>query len=97
MGELRKIPGVGERIERTMEALGIHAIADLVGRDPEDLYARECLWKGYTEDRCALYVWRCAVYFAGHPEAEPERKKWWNWKDGSPFLQEQEKKEENET
>ena len=68
MGELRSLPGGGERIERTMEA----------------------------EDRCALYVWRCAVYCAAHPEAPPERKKWWNYQDNSPFLREQEENEENE-
>ena len=54
MGELRSLPGVGERIERTMEAVGIHAVADLIGKDPEELYLRECAYKGYTEDRCAL-------------------------------------------
>ena len=97
MGELRRLPGVGARIETVMEAVGILRIADLIGRDPEELYARECLYKGYTEDRCALYVWRCAVYCAEHPEAEPARRKWWNWKDGSPFLKEQGEKEENKS
>jgi len=92
--ELRQLPGVGPRIEAVMQALGIRRIADLVGQDPEELYRRECLYKGYQEDRCALYVWRCAVYCAGHPEGDPERRKWWNWKDGSPFL---ESERENET
>ena len=51
------------------------------GRDPEELYRRECLLKGFQEDRCALYVWRTAVYYAEHPDPEPEKLKWWYWKD----------------
>jgi hypothetical protein len=27
-----------------------------------------------------LYVFRCAVYYAGHREHDPELLKWWNWK-----------------
>ena len=32
-------------------------------------------------DPPALYVYRCAVYFAETPIPEPEKCKWWNWKD----------------
>ena len=53
---LREIPGVGERTAAVMEALGIRQVSDLRGRDPEELYVRECLLKGRQEDRCALYV-----------------------------------------
>lgn len=78
---LREIPGVGERIAAVMEALGIHQVADLRGRDPEELYRMECRHKGFQEDRCALYVWRLAVYYAEHPVREAEKLKWWYWKD----------------
>lgn len=78
---LEVIPGVGPRIAKVMEALGIHQVSDLVGRDPEEMYRRECLMKGYQEDRCALYVWRTAVYYAEHAEPDPEKLKWWTWKD----------------
>lgn len=30
---------------------------------------------------CVLYVYRCAVYFAQTPDPDPEKCKWWNWKD----------------
>ena len=93
---LEEIPGVGKRTAAVMEGLGIREAADLRGQDPEVLYLRECAMKGRREDRCALYVWRCAVYCAAHPEAPPERKKWWNYQDNSPFLREQEENEENE-
>ena len=36
---------------------------------------------GTTIDRCMLYVFRCAVYFASTTKHDPEKLKWWNWKD----------------
>lgn len=78
---LTEIPGVGTRIAAVMEALGLRQVSDLRGRDPEELYLKECLTKGYQEDRCALYVWRAAVYYADHPDRDPEKLKWWYWKD----------------
>ncbi|MCI8970695.1 MAG: Pathogenicity locus [Oscillibacter sp.] len=78
---LTEIPGVGTRIAAVMEALGLRQVSDLRGRDPEELYLKECLMKGYQEDRCALYVWRAAVYYADHPDRDPEKLKWWYWKD----------------
>ncbi|MCX4370648.1 MAG: Pathogenicity locus [Dysosmobacter sp.] len=78
---LTEIPGVGDRTAAVMEALGIRQISDLRGQVPEELYLRECLMKGYQEDRCALYVWRAAVYYADHQRREPEKLKWWYWKD----------------
>ena len=78
---LTEIPGVGARIAAVMEALGIREVSDLRGRDPEELYLKECLMKGYQEDRCALYVWRAAVYYADHETRDPEKLKWWYWKD----------------
>ncbi|MCI9511040.1 helix-hairpin-helix domain-containing protein [Oscillospiraceae bacterium 50-60] len=78
---LEEIPGVGKRIAAVMEALGIRQISDLRGRDPEELYLQECLMKGYREDRCALYVWRAAVYYAEHEKRDPKMLKWWYWKD----------------
>lgn len=78
---LTEIPGVGVRTAAVMEALGLRQVSDLRGRDPEELYLKECLMKGYQEDRCALYVWRAAVYYADHPDRAPEKLKWWYWKD----------------
>ena len=78
---LTEIPGVGDRIAAVMEALGIREVSDLRGRDPEELYVKECLMKGRQEDRCALYGWRAAVYYADHETREAEKLKWWYWKD----------------
>ena len=89
---LEVIPGVDPRIAKVMEALGIREISGLMGQDPEELYRRECLMKGYQEDRCALYLWRTAVYYAEHETRDPEKLKWWYWKD-KPY---QPEKGENE-
>ena len=78
---LTEIPGVGDRIAAVMEALGIREVSDLRGRDPEELYLRECAMKEYQEDRCALYVWRTAVYYADHGTRDPGKLNWWYWKD----------------
>ena len=36
---------------------------------------------GMVQDRCLLYVFRCAVYFAETPKPQPKKLLWWNWKD----------------
>ena len=44
---------------------------------------QECVRQGVKVDRCVLYVYRCAVYYANTSpdERKPELLKWWNWKD----------------
>lgn len=81
MSELRKIPGVGKKTEADLTALGYTTIASLRGVDPEALYQRDCIRRGCQIDRCQLYVYRCAVYFAETEHPDPEKCKWWNWKD----------------
>lgn len=68
-------------MERHLRNIGIHSIADLKGKDPEVLYEMDSLYKGFKGDRCVLYVFRCAVYYAEHEQHEPEKLKWWYWKD----------------
>ncbi len=79
--DLRSIPGVGEDLQKHLRDLGIATVDDLKGRDPEALYEEDCLQNGCRLDRCVLYVYRLAVYYAGHETHEPEKLKWWNWKD----------------
>ena len=83
MGELRQIPGVGKETEQDLIAIGYSTIESLCGANPEELYQLECARKGEVVDRCVLYVYRCAVYYAStQPEQrEPHLLKWWNWKD----------------
>ena len=82
--ELTRIPGVGKSIATDLWNIGIRRVADLKGKDPEKLYAASNRFAGCLQDRCLLYVFRCAVYFAETPENKQnkEKLKWWNWKDG---------------
>jgi hypothetical protein len=81
---LRSIPGVGVRIAGYLTELGYSDIASLKGQDPQEMFMRSCAAQGYEMDKCLLYVYRCAVYYAEHIDSEefdPEKFKWWNWKD----------------
>jgi len=81
LNELRTIPGVGKSIAQNLWRLGFRSVEDLAGRDPEELYKKLSARKGADIDRCLLYVMRCAVYYASHKRHDPEKLKWWNWKD----------------
>ena len=78
-----QIPGVGKSIALDLWALGIRSSSDLRGKSPEVLYKRRCRQVGVPIDRCLLYVFRCAVYFASHTKHDPRLLLWWNWKDGA--------------
>ncbi len=79
--DLRTIPGVGTKTEEDLVALGFPSVASLRGQDPQEIYDRDCARRGFLIDRCQLYVYRCAVYFAETENPDPEKLKWWNWKD----------------
>lgn len=79
--ELQVIPGVGERTAEGLWELGIRSVADLKGKEAEELYLRSCDNAGKKIDRCMLYVFRCAVHYASNKEHDPQLLKWWNWKD----------------
>lgn len=81
--ELRKIPFIGPNIAQDLLNIGISRIADLKGKDPEELYRLDCEFKGRQEDLCQLYVFRMAVYYADTENPDPEKLKWWYWKDKS--------------
>ena len=83
--ELEQIPGVGPSIARDLHDIGINTIADLKGKNPETLYEQSNRFAGVTQDRCLLYVFRCAVYFAETDNPEPEKLKWWNWKENTKY------------
>lgn len=81
--ELTIIPGVGKSIATDLYNIGIRRIDDLKDKDPQVLYDRSNQFAGCVQDRCLLYVFRCAVYFAETPtnRQDGEKLKWWNWKD----------------
>jgi len=79
--ELQKIPGIGISLSKDLIDLGYRKSADLKGEDPENMYQNLIKLRGNHVDRCVLYVFRCAVYYASNTIHEPELLKWWNWKD----------------
>lgn len=79
--ELRTIPGIGPSLALDLYDLGIRRVADLKRKDPEKLYRQLERQTRSKQDRCVLYVFRCAVYFAETKRPKPERLRWWNWKD----------------
>ena len=79
--QLQQIPGVGITIAQDMQNIGIHSIDALKGRQAEQLYDKLCEFKASPVDRCMLYVFRCAIYYASNTDYEPELLKWENWKD----------------
>ena len=81
IAELSKIPGVGPSLASDLYLVGIRDIAELRGQNPQKLYDELCAQVGSKVDRCVLYVFRCAVYYASESRPDPEKLKWWNWKD----------------
>ena len=79
--ELQTIPGVGIKIAENLWNLEIHSTDDLKSADPDQLYKSLCNLQGMHVDRCMLYVFRCACYFAQEKKHNPELLKWWNWSD----------------
>ena len=78
--DLRKIPGIGSKIEEKLINLGYPNIASLKNANAEEMFAKDTAMRGKL-DRCLLYVYRLAVYYANTDIYEPEKLKWWNWKD----------------
>jgi Pathogenicity locus len=75
------IPGIGPSLAADLCLLGIRKVESLEGRDPEALYRKLQKLVGRPVDRCVLYTFRCAVYFASESKPDPAKLKWWLWMD----------------
>ena len=78
---LQVIPGVGRSIAADLYSLGIGSVGDLKNKDPEQLFQEFEARVGAHVDRCVLYTFRCAVYYASHKRHDPALLCWWHWKD----------------
>jgi hypothetical protein len=81
--ELRTIPGIGPSLAQDLFSLGIRRVADLRRKNPETLYRRLEQLTNAHQDRCVLYTFRCAVYYAKTPRPDPRLLRWWNWQDAT--------------
>ena len=61
-------------------AWATHLFRSLPEKTPEAMYQRLMDKAGRHIDRCVLYVFRCAVYYASNETHDPEKLKWWIWK-----------------
>jgi nucleotidyltransferase/DNA polymerase involved in DNA repair len=77
---LEEIPGIGPKMAADLNDLGVQSVNDLRRKNPEILYAQLTKLRGCLIDRCVLYVFRCAVYYA-QDGRDPKKLKWWNWKE----------------
>ncbi len=78
--DLLRIPGVGKSISKDLNDLGISKVEDLKNKDPEILYGNLCKIRGVKQDRCLLYVFRCAVTYSKMEGKGKENLKWWDFK-----------------
>lgn len=79
--QLQTIPGVGPKLAQMLLGMGYTSVPELIGQNPQAMYEKLMDQQGCHVDRCVLYVFRCAVYFASSESHDPEKLKWWSWKD----------------
>ena len=81
--ELKEIPGVGNSLATDLWNIGIKSISDLKGKNAEILFEKSNKYANTIQDRCVLYVFRSAIYYANTEKGsrDKEKLKWWNWKD----------------
>jgi hypothetical protein len=79
--DFQRMPGIGPSMADDLWRLGYRSVAELRDEEPEAMYRRLCDLTSAHVDRCVLYVFRCAVYFASNEAHDPELLKWWNWSD----------------
>lgn len=79
--EFQTIPGIGKACALDLWNIGLRNVADLKAKNPAALYHTLNTVTGVQHDICMLYTFRCAVYYATEAAPEPEKLKWWYWKD----------------
>src|SRR5689334_5950453 len=73
--DLIRIPGVGKSIANDLWNIGIRQVSDLKRQNPEMLFDLSNRYAGAVQDRCLLYVFRCAVYYASHENGKLDEDK----------------------
>jgi hypothetical protein len=71
--ELEDLPNIGPKTAADFRLLGISRPKQLKGKDPYQLYEKQCRARGVRQDPCVLDVFIAAVRFV---EGDPARP-WW--------------------
>jgi hypothetical protein len=75
VSDLTSLANIGPAMERDLTRLGIRCVADLVRRDPVELYERLGALDGRRHDPCVLDTFMSAVDQAGGAPPRP----WWTY------------------
>jgi hypothetical protein len=81
MADLNTIPGIGASLAQDLNDLGYEKVSDLIDADTQEMYEQLCSLRKAKIDRCVLYTFRCAVYYASNKKHDAKKLKWWAWKD----------------
>jgi Pathogenicity locus len=73
--DLQTIPNVGPAVARKLARLDIARVADLRGRDGEELFDRLCAIDARRHDPCLLDTFVAAVDYANGAPPRP----WWEY------------------
>ena len=76
---LRDLWSVGPAIERDLNSLGVHSVAQLSRRSPDRLYRQLERTTGKKQDPCVLDTFRAAVAQALDPDLPIEKCVWWHY------------------
>ncbi len=79
LAEFQQLGSIGPKCAQDLVLLGMRRIADLAGRDPNELYRRLCELTHTRQDPCVEDVLRCAVAQADHPNLPAEWREWHRW------------------
>jgi adenine-specific DNA glycosylase len=83
MTKLTTIPGIGKTFEKDFARIGINNIEDLVGANPEEVFARLSFINTADHHKTSknyLYVIRMVIYYANGGRGA-EKLKWSAWRD----------------
>lgn len=72
---LEQLPNIGPSIADDLRSLGITRPAELIGRDPYELYQALCTLTGKRQDPCVLDTFMAATDFISGAEA----RSWWSY------------------
>jgi len=82
INEFTQIQGIGKSAAKDLLSIGLKNISDLKGKNAEYMYDLLHKVSGFTQNKCFIYAFKCAIYYAETPKEkqEPEKLQWWYWK-----------------
>ena len=75
LARLEDLPNIGPSIAADLRQLGIKEPAELVGRDPYEMYDELCRLTRKRQDPCLLDTFIAAVRYMGGEQEKP----WWKY------------------